>query len=178
VAERAGQCGIVYCLSRQGTDDTAAMLHAAGHKALAYHAGVDSEDRARRLDRFMTEPGIVMVATIAFGMGIDKPDVRYVAHADLPATIEAYYQEIGRAGRDGAWPTRSCSSASATSGCGACSSTTAGRTTRSSGSSAAASTRWWPIARRSTAAASRCSAISASTTNLAAIATCAWCRRR
>jgi ATP-dependent DNA helicase RecQ len=101
VAERAGQCGIVYCLSRQGTEDTAAMLQAAGHKALAYHAGVDSDGRARRLDRFMTEPGVVMVATIAFGMGIDKPDVRYVAHADLPATIEAYYQEIGRAGRDG-----------------------------------------------------------------------------
>jgi ATP-dependent DNA helicase RecQ len=102
VGERAGQCGIVYCLSRQGTDETAGMLRQAGHKALAYHAGVDAEDRARRLDRFMTEPGIVMVATIAFGMGIDKPDVRYVAHADLPATIEAYYQEIGRAGRDGA----------------------------------------------------------------------------
>jgi ATP-dependent DNA helicase RecQ len=101
VAERAGQCGIVYCLSRQGTDDIAAMLDAAGHKALAYHAGLDSDVRARRLDRFMTEPGIVMVATIAFGMGIDKPDVRYVAHADLPATVEAYYQEIGRAGRDG-----------------------------------------------------------------------------
>jgi ATP-dependent DNA helicase RecQ len=101
VAERAGQCGIVYCLSRQGTEETAAMLQAAGHTALAYHAGVDSDDRARRLDRFMTEPGIVMVATIAFGMGIDKPDVRYVAHADLPATVEAYYQEIGRAGRDG-----------------------------------------------------------------------------
>ena len=102
VGERAGQCGIVYCLSRQGTDETAEMLRQAGHQALAYHAGVDAEDRARRLDRFMTEPGIVMVATIAFGMGIDKPDVRYVAHADLPATIEAYYQEIGRAGRDGA----------------------------------------------------------------------------
>ena len=101
VGARAGQCGIVYCLSRQGTDETAGMLRQAGHQALAYHAGVDAEDRARRLDRFMTEPGIVMVATIAFGMGIDKPDVRYVAHADLPATIEAYYQEIGRAGRDG-----------------------------------------------------------------------------
>ncbi|HEX2258110.1 MAG TPA: DNA helicase RecQ, partial [Afifellaceae bacterium] len=102
VAERAGQCGIVYCLSRQGTEDMAAMLADAGHKALAYHAGLEAGDRASKLERFVTEPGIVMVATIAFGMGIDKPDVRYVAHANLPATIEAYYQEIGRAGRDGA----------------------------------------------------------------------------
>jgi ATP-dependent DNA helicase RecQ len=102
VDERAGQCGIVYCLSRQGTEDTAAHLRSAGHKALAYHAGMEADERARLLERFVTEPGIVMVATIAFGMGIDKPDVRYVAHANLPATIEAYYQEIGRAGRDGA----------------------------------------------------------------------------
>jgi ATP-dependent DNA helicase RecQ len=102
VGERAGQCGIVYCLSRKGTEETAAMLADAGHTALAYHAGMEADERARLLDRFVTEPGIVMVATIAFGMGIDKPDVRYVAHADLPATIEAYYQEIGRAGRDGA----------------------------------------------------------------------------
>lgn len=101
VGERQGQSGIVYCLSRQGTEDMAQALRDAGHNALAYHAGLDSETKARWLDRFMTEPGIIVVATIAFGMGIDKPDVRFVVHADLPATIEAYYQEIGRAGRDG-----------------------------------------------------------------------------
>jgi len=101
VAERAGQCGIVYCLSRKGTEEMAGMLAETGVTAIAYHAGLTSEERARRLDRFMTEPGVVMAATIAFGMGIDKPDVRYVLHADLPATMEAYYQEIGRAGRDG-----------------------------------------------------------------------------
>jgi ATP-dependent DNA helicase RecQ len=102
IAERhAGDAGIVYCLSRAKVEDTADALTASGIPALPYHAGLDAATRARHQDRFINEDGIVIVATIAFGMGIDKPDVRFVAHLDLPKSIEAYYQETGRAGRDG-----------------------------------------------------------------------------
>lgn len=100
-AEHSGDCGIVYCLSRNKVDATAKLLQKQGYNALPYHAGLDSVTRSRHQERFLREDGVIIVATIAFGMGIDKPDVRFVAHLDLPKSLEAYYQETGRAGRDG-----------------------------------------------------------------------------
>ncbi len=116
LATHAGESGIVYCLSRRKVEDTAEWLAGEGVAALPYHAGMDSGSRTANQQRFLREDGIVMVATIAFGMGIDKPDVRFVAHLDLPKSMEGYYQETGRAGpRRARWPMRGSATGSAMS---------------------------------------------------------------
>jgi len=102
LADRRHQSGIIYCLSRNETDQFCEFLKTNGFNAIAYHAGKTAEFRREAQNRFMTEDAVVMVATIAFGMGIDKPDIRYIVHASMPSSVEAFYQEIGRAGRDGA----------------------------------------------------------------------------
>ena len=102
LAARDGEAGIVYCLSRRKVEAVAEQLCSVGYDALPYHAGMSARERARNQARFLREDRVIVVATIAFGMGIDKPDVRFVAHLDLPKSVEAYYQETGRAGRDGA----------------------------------------------------------------------------
>jgi ATP-dependent DNA helicase RecQ len=101
IGVRRGQSGIVYCASRRKTEELADALRGSGVNALPYHAGLEPTERSRNQDVFLQDDGIVMVATVAFGMGIDKPDIRFVVHADMPSNIESYYQEIGRAGRDG-----------------------------------------------------------------------------
>jgi len=170
VKKHAAQSGIVYCLSRKKTGETAAFLADHGIRALPYHAGMSKELRDANQNSFMTEPYMVMVATIAFGMGIDKSDVRFVFHADLPGSLESYYQEIGRAGREASRPRRICCSVSATFACVASSLNRKTRARNANGAKTSGSTRCSVIAKRPVAAARSCLPISAKGHSHAAIA--------
>ncbi len=163
--DKRADAGIVYCLSRRFTGEVAEFLSAAGFNAIPYHAGLDADTRRTNQNRFMSESAVAMVATIAFGMGVDKPDIRYVCHLNLPANLEAYYQEIGRAGCDGRCrPKLCCSTGWPTCACAASSSRRMARTRRTSYASTNGSTRCSPILTRTRAHA--------------AIATTASIRRR
>jgi ATP-dependent DNA helicase RecQ len=173
LAAHRGMSGIVYCASRKRSEALAASLREAGLRALPYHAGMEQTARDANQDVFLQEDGVVIAATIAFGMGIDKPDVRFVCHADLPQTIEAYYQEIGAPGATVWPPTRSRSTASTTCACGGCRSSRAMRRRSESASNAGGSTRSWHCARHPAAVGRRCSPTSARHPRHAGTATCA-----
>ena len=172
-----GESGIVYCGSRRKTEEIAHELRQIGADARPYHAGLDPDLRARHQELFLQRGGTVMVATIAFGLGIDKPDVRYVLHADLPANIESYYHEIGRAGRDGLPADTLTLYGEGDIRLRRIQIAQSGACERHKHIDGAGSMRWWTCANRPTAAGRACSPISGRRRRPAAIATIASRRR-